>query len=250
MESEDLTQAVGPGTLSHSIENPGAMLDGATEYEYVDILNPLTVPFAARFAVTRPVNVPMRVAQTKGLSTSIVDEQAMRIQYGLDLRNPDVQGRAHITNDTVIQPGQVKRFLGNEAQVVVRQLVVEIMSRRGQKLLMADPAARELVEKEIIISQGNVQDVLGRSVSSVQEQLQAAIKDDRYEPGYETAQAEAEVEFAGLNGADDFTDDDGDGVDEVEPAGAPDAVSLPSDAVDRGTSPVRKRRGGRPKKTR
>jgi hypothetical protein len=104
----------------------------------------------------------------------------VRQLYGLELRNPAHIGKANITNKVPIKSGQTVRLLGNEAQVVVRQLVNEIMSREGNKLLLADPFARRAVEERIIISRGNVADVLGRNPITVQEQLQA-VKEEEHE---------------------------------------------------------------------
>lgn len=172
----DVNLVAGPGSIEDTGEAPQPMLYGASEYEYVDILNPLSVTFVGLFGVSRPVNVPMTIGRpTVGVQT----ETDVRQLYGLELKNPDHAGKANITNKVPIKSGQTVRLLGNEAQVVVRQLVNEIMSREGNKLLLADPFARRQIEQRIVMSRGSVADALGRSPISIQEQLQAVKEEER-----------------------------------------------------------------------
>lgn len=175
--------AVGPGAIADNTAEPGSLLDRASEYEYVEVFNPLSVPFKGIFGVTRPVDAPVRINRAKEAPGVTATEHDVVRNYGLDLKNPDHQGKASITNTVTIPAGQTIRLLGNEAQVVVRQLVNEIMQRSGRRLFMADPHARREVERQVIRGRGHVDELLGRPIMPVRDQLQQAIKEPvSYEP--------------------------------------------------------------------
>jgi len=144
---------VGPGATQDLQAAPSPTLDGASEYEYVTILNPLTDDFAVRVAQDVPVNMPFAIGKDYSGKTQPItqNEQDARQVYGLGLKNPDFIGRKHIVNDTVIRAGETINLKGNEAQVAVRQLVNEILQREGKKRLMADPTLRKEVEDRIIL---------------------------------------------------------------------------------------------------
>lgn len=168
---------VGPGANKQEVESPKATLDGASEYEYVTILNPLTDDFAVMVAQSRPVNLPFEVHKssdrTQGVTSS---ESDVRQVYGLQLKNPDHAGKTHITNSTIIRSGKTINLKGDEAQVAVRQLVNEILQREGKSRLMADPNLRKEVEDRIIVNRGSVQDLMDNRLQSPQQQLNEAIK--------------------------------------------------------------------------
>lgn len=168
-------RAVGPGAIEESNVDVKPLLDGASEYEYVEILNILPVTFIAKFAVTRPVRGEVRIVTSKDTPTITESEADIRRNYGLDLRNKDHQGKMNIVQKVTIAPGATIRVLGNEAQVIVNQMVTEILQRRGLKLHLADPTQRNIVEQEIVRRRDSVESILGRSPVSVQDQLQAAI---------------------------------------------------------------------------
>lgn len=177
-------RAAGPGAVEESQVDVKPLLDGASEYEYVEILNPLSVPFIAKFAVTRPVRGEVRIVASSKTSQITETEADIRRNYGLDLRNKDHTGKANIVNKVTIQPHTTIRVLGNEAQVIVNQLVTEILQREGKKLHLADPTQRNIIEREIVRRRADVESLMGRTPLSVQEQLEAAVH-----------QPEQEVEF-------------------------------------------------------
>lgn len=182
LKSRDPHLIAGPGADIDAGVAPLPLLQGSSEYEYVELLNPLSVEFIGMFGVSRPVQAPVNISAVQGRGVT-QNESDLRTGYGLDLRNPDHAGRANIVNRVSIKSGATVRLLGNEAQVVIRQLVNEIMAREGNQALIADGYARRQVEERIIISRGNVADVLGRSPVSISEQLQA-VKDEPDEQAF------------------------------------------------------------------
>jgi hypothetical protein len=163
---------VGPGAQQDITEDVPSLLEDATEFEYVTILNPLTDDFAVRVAQDIPMNLPVEIRAKTGLVQSASD--VVR-SYGLDLKNPDFKSRKHVYNDTVIAAGHTKRFKGNEAKVAVRQLVNEVLQRRGNKRLMADPTLRRQVEEEIVVERGNVQDLMDIQLQTQRSQIDVAL---------------------------------------------------------------------------
>lgn len=168
---------VGPGSDPDQGEAPRPMLEGASEYEYVEIFNPLSVTFVGMFGVTKPVTVPFKIG---GATAGVKSEADVRQLYGLELKNPLHEAKQVGVNRVPIKSGQTIRLLGSEAQVVARQLVNEIMQREGMSIKLADPFARSLVEKRIVRRRGTVAEVLGRSPISIQEQLQS-VKEETHE---------------------------------------------------------------------
>ena len=168
---------IGPGASLQNEETPDPMLQGASEYEYVTILNPLTDDFQVQVAQDVPVSVPFEIRKDTSGKTSVAttDERMATLNYGLNLKNPDHQARKRFHNNAVIKAGQTMNFKGNDAQVVVRQLVNEIMQRNGQGRFLHDPVAREKVEKTIIMARGSVQDLMDSNISSQQQQINQAI---------------------------------------------------------------------------
>lgn len=163
---------VGPGTQQQVAEDVKPLLEGATEYEYITILNPLTDDFAVRVAQDIPINLPLNIRSKTGL---IQSENDVIRSYGLDLKNPDFKGRKHVFSDVVIRAGHTINLKGNEAQVAVRQLVNEILQREGSSRLMADPNLRLGVEQRIVQGRGSVQELMDRSLQSTQSQVNEAI---------------------------------------------------------------------------
>lgn len=178
---EEVDTAVGPGSVVESDVSPQPTLDGVSEFEYVDILNPLPFEFRGKVAVTRPVNAPLTIVASKDAPGVTKTEQDIKTLYGLDLRNPDHQGRASIINIVPIKSGTTVRLPGNEAQVIVRQLVTEILAQRGRKLSLADPTARKEVEDEVIQGRGSIAEFMGTRPLSVSEQLHNALEESNNE---------------------------------------------------------------------
>lgn len=171
-------EVAGPGAIVDEGIAPAPLLDNTSEAEYVDVLNPLTVDFVGQFGVTRPTQASVTIgSESDGRRLS--EEDASR-RYGVPrLSNPDRTGRAQIVNRVRIPSGQTMRLMGNEAQVIVRQLVNEIMAREGKKLQLADKFARNLVEQRIIIHRGYIQDIMAQKPVTVSQQLQDAIKQNQ-----------------------------------------------------------------------
>lgn len=168
---------IGPGATQEIATDVKPTLDGASEYEYVTILNPLTDDFAVRVAQDVPVNMPFNIGKDlsgKTAQTTLSERDAAQT-YGLSLKNPDFVGRKHIINDTIIPAGQTINLKGSEAQVAVRQLVNEIMQREGNTRLMSDPELRRKVEERIIQKRGSIQDLMDGNVSTLQQQMTDAV---------------------------------------------------------------------------
>jgi hypothetical protein len=163
---------VGPGSQQPVTEDVHPLLEGASEYEYVTILNPLSDDFAVRVAQDVPVNLPLQIRKGTGLIQNGGD--VVR-NYGLDLKNPEFKARKSIFSDVIIKSGRTKTFKGSEAQVAVRQLVNEILQRRGQKRLMADPTLRRQVEEEIVQERGNMQSLMDEKPRTPSAQIDAAL---------------------------------------------------------------------------
>src|SRR5882757_1728138 len=95
--SEAPITSVGPGTLTTKPNAQASLLDGITEHEWVDLLNPLSVSFIAMVASSRPVNAPVRIVQTPGLESGIRTESDLATQYGLTgFKNNDHPSNVHV----------------------------------------------------------------------------------------------------------------------------------------------------------
>lgn len=173
-------RVVGPGAIPDMPTDVRPSLEGAEADEYVEILNPLSDDFMFAVGVTRTVNAPVRIVQTPGLESAIKTEADLARAGLSGFRNADLGGgRTHIQNRSVIQAGGTIKLPGNEAQVVIKQLVNEIMQREGNKLMLADPHARWEIEQRIIISRRSMADLMGGSGPvSVTDQLKEALARD------------------------------------------------------------------------
>lgn len=169
---------VGPGAVKDEQTEIKPTLDGASEYEFVTILNPLPDDFAVRVAQDIPVNMPFNVGKdVTGKTAQItVDERSAASTYGLSLKNPDFKGRKHITNDMIIKAGQTMNLKGDQAQVAVRQLVNEIAQREGKTKLLADPTVRKEIEDKIIKGRGSIQELMDDRLQTPRTQADEAIK--------------------------------------------------------------------------
>lgn len=165
---------VGPGAVQNNTVVQGATLDGASEYEYVTILNPLPDDFVIAVAQDIPVNIPFEIPD-KYKTTMVQNENDIRQNYGLNLKNPEFKSRKHIINNTIIFAGKTKNLKGSEAQVAVRQLVNEILQREGKKRLLADPNLRREVEDRIIVHRGSMQELMDDGLNTVRKQMDEAI---------------------------------------------------------------------------
>lgn len=195
----DLTPA-GPGAIAEQTISPDPLLAGAEAYEYVTIINPLSVDFVAKFGVTRPVNAPLRIVNDPNTPSLTKTEEQIAANYGLNLRNPNTQGKANIINKTRIPAGKTITVPGNEAQVIVNQLVTEMMQREGKRLQLSDMFTRNTYEQRIIVSRGSMDEVMqriNRPLNTVSAQVEDALKE---------ANSGEETEFPGatseVTGAD------------------------------------------------
>lgn len=193
---------VGPGANIRSEITPDPILQGASEYEYVTILNPLSDDFQVQVAQDVPINAPFEIRKDNSGRTSVAttDERMATINYGLNLKNPDHASRKQIFNTAIIPAGQTMNFKGNDAQVVIRQLVNEIMQRNGKARFLHDPIAREEVEKTVVMSRGSVQELMDNNIVSQQQQINHAITASN------TA-IQPETEFAGLETVNEVSND-------------------------------------------
>lgn len=181
---------IGPGAQQAVATDVKPLLDGASEYEYITILNPLTKDFAVRVAQDVPVNLPIDI---HGKTAMVQNGNDVIRSYGVDLKNPSFQGRQHVFNDTIIRAGTTVNLKGNEAQVAVRQLVNEMMQREGEARKMADPELRREYEEKIIISRGSIQELMDGRLQTPRNQMDEAIKQSN-----EVSNGPEEIEFPGL----------------------------------------------------
>lgn len=167
---------VGPGSIQNDDIVPSPTLDGASEFEYVTILNPLSDDFQIAVAQDIPVDMPFQIRKDGNTSTITNSEQDARQVYGLGLKNPDHPSfKRQIMNNAIIPAGKSVNLKGNEAQVAVRQLVNEILQREGKTLLMSNPKLRKEVEDRIIIGRGSVQELMDSQLRSTSSQVNEAI---------------------------------------------------------------------------
>lgn len=168
-------QAAGPGAIEEQGVAPTPLLEGASEYEVVTVFNPLSVDFIGQVGQSKPVTMPFEVRKDGVTSTITNDENGVRSNYGLNLKNPDHPSKMPIVNKIRIPSGQTINLLGNEAQVIVRQLVNEILQREKRSLMLADPTARREVEMRIVRTRRSVEEAIGAAPQSVQSQLKESV---------------------------------------------------------------------------
>lgn len=176
---------VGVGAVAEAQVNPGASLDGASEYEYVTLTNPLPFTFKGKVAQSRPVNAPIRIV---GGAEKGIDENSLKAA-GLDLRNADHPSNAHVTNMVEIGSGASINLRGDEAQVIIKQLVNEILHYRGQTLKIGAPTYRKAVEDEIITGRKSIDDLLDGPVTTQNELVDEALKAKNEEIAFPTIQS-------------------------------------------------------------
>lgn len=171
---------IGPGTIEQTThEKP--TLEGYDENYYAEILNPLSQTFVGRVASSRPSSSPFEVRVSSATPTITRNEDDVRRNYGLDLKNADHTAQKHYSQTISIPAGGTVRLPGNEAQVIIRQLVNVIMDKRDQHILKGDSWARKQVEDEIVLKIGtmdeffttqrlNVKEVLNRDLNNEAEE--------------------------------------------------------------------------------
>lgn len=167
-----MSKVVGPGAQVNQPTDIKPLLEGASEYEYITILNPLSDDFQVRVAQDVPVNMPVELRSKTQMTQSAQD--VIRT-YGVDLKNPDHKAVRYIHNEAIIPAGKTMNFRGNEAQVVVKQLVNELLQREGKSRMLADPFTRQEAEQRIIRNRGSIQELMDDGFKSQNEQLSDAI---------------------------------------------------------------------------
>lgn len=199
---EVIETAVGPGSVEELGIDPKPRLEGIGDYNYVELLNPLSVTFIAQVALTTDVSVAMPIGENNpegaGLTRS---ENDIRQVYGFDLRaQAQKSGKKHILNRISIESGKTVKLLGGEAKVALNQLVNVVMQREGKGALLANAHERRSVEDRIVQRVGNLQEVMGNAPLSVQEQLKTALETINDQPQRLIQGADnGSEEFPGLN---------------------------------------------------
>lgn len=199
--SEELNTAVGPGASPERAEEPKSVLEGISDYNFVEIQNPLTVRFVGQAALTTNINAPMPISANHENAPGLTkNESDIRQIYGFDLRAQAQQsGKTHIINRIPIESGQTIKLLGGEAKVILGQLTSIVMQREGKESLLANMHERRAVEERIVRRIGSLQEELGRAPLSVREQLQTTLNSLNEQPGTQIAQGDdGEQEFPDL----------------------------------------------------
>ena len=106
------------------------LVSGLTEYDIVEVFNPLRDDFTATVARSYAHNAPDPTYQHA------------RSQYNVELKNNAHSGKKHVKQTITLPSGKSLKMPGDVARVVVTQLVKEIMQREGFKRQMADPEKR------------------------------------------------------------------------------------------------------------
>lgn len=137
------------------------VLEGMGESVVVEVFNPLTDNFRAKFSRSLP--------QAPNLS-----EQDRRVAEigGIDVRK---QGGVlgHTSAQYIeIPAGKTLKLPGDIAQVVVRQMTTYIIQQRGKKGQVSDPTLRREVEEEIVV---NYKTMLQNQTLQPEEQFQKQI---------------------------------------------------------------------------
>lgn len=184
---DEFQEAVGPGAIEQKDIAPDPMLQGATNAEYVTLLNPLPVTFKGQVGQTRPVNAPFEIHKDGVVPVSTNDESDMARNYGLNLKNPDHQGKTHITRTYEIGSGRTLTLPGGDAQVIIKQLVTAILQYQKKKLQLADPHERHQIEEQIVVKRGFMSDYLDTPIQTPDQQVEKAINEMNQEQEFPDA---------------------------------------------------------------
>ncbi len=194
--------AVGPGAIAQQGVDPKPLLEEVGEFNYVELLNPLSVTFIGQAALTTAITAPMRVGDQNPDGAGITkNENDIRQVYGFDLRSQAQQsGKTHVLNRIPIESGKTVRLLGGEAKVVLGQLTNVYMQRIGKGHLLANAHERRIVEEQIVQRVGDLRTAMAAAPLSVQQQLKSALDSLDDQPGalLEGASSSGETEFPGL----------------------------------------------------
>lgn len=169
--------ATGPGSLAQTSSNPLPLLWDAGDADIIQIFNPLTEDFIGLIGQSKPTNQPFNVSKTIGAEAATKDEDSVQRTYGFSLKNPDHFSPAQITTQVKLPAGAVTSLQGGAAKVVIGQLVNEIMSRSKQQRQMADPTARNEIERDIIKGHKTVADLMPGTYQTQQEVISGVLTD-------------------------------------------------------------------------
>jgi hypothetical protein len=201
------SSTIGPGAIQDTGANPKPMLEGMTDQDYVVILNPMTVDFMPKFAVTIPVNAPVRIGNLQG-DRKVSESEAIQ-RFGVPpLSNPDKSGNKHISHSVTIPANRTFTANGAQAQVIVKQLVTALIQRDDKLLFIADPHVRRKYEQMVIMRMGPMSDLMQAAPVSQEEQFNKVIEEQN------------EQEFPGISdGTGEATSRSEDGGDEGQGSG-------------------------------
>jgi len=136
------------------MEDAKSLVDNFTEYDIVEVFNPLSKEFEAKVA------------------TSVVSQDAYvdKTIDRLGLRNTNHPTQSHVVNTVTIPSGQSKKMPGHVARPVVTQLVNEIMQQQGAVKQMGDKALRIPFEEMVVIDSAKFQQ--GEDIITAEERFQ------------------------------------------------------------------------------
>jgi hypothetical protein len=180
---------VGSGSITKEQSKPQPVLQDVGEHQYVTLINPLPFDFVGKVAQSRPVKAPVRIVND-GVSNggNTVTEETLN-NAGISLRNKDHVGRAHVTVNIEIPAGKTKNIRGDEAKVIIKQLVNEILAYNNDTLRRGNPAYRKEVETQVVQRISSVEDLLGGSVESLDDKInQALAQKNQEEQAFPTLQ--------------------------------------------------------------
>lgn len=144
------------------------LLAKVTEYDVVEIHNPLTDDFVGKVART--------YAHRKNDPVYAHAKQ----QYGIDLNNPQHTSKKHVQQTITIPSGKSLKLPGDVAKVIINQLVKEMMQREGFKRQMADPDARRTFEERVVVNKEKLD--FSDDIETAEEKLDRQIRELNEEP--------------------------------------------------------------------
>lgn len=124
-------------SLEENIADIKPVLDGFGPDKIVEVLNPLSQDFRVKFS---------RSVSSTPMPT---DHERRMAELGVPVQHTG-SPQAHVGQFVVLPSGKTMKLPGDIAQVAVRQLVNEILQRRGKRSSLADAKSRQDVETEVI----------------------------------------------------------------------------------------------------
>lgn len=192
--------AVGPGARAQQGPDVPSMLDNVTDYDFVEVFNPLSVTFIAQVASTIPKPAKARIVNTSG-NPDFDERDLSRAGLG-NMRTQSPTGSVvHVPHQVPLPAGSTTPLRGSEAKVVVRQLVTEILGREGKTNLLANSFQRSIAEKKVVrrIGQIDLSQIMGVDDQIKRQMGNMEVTEPSYEPQEQTVAPTEELspEFAG-----------------------------------------------------